>query len=188
MTRYRIIVAASLLTLFWASAGMSTDWTINLEKSRLGFVATFEGVEFDGVFKKFAGTVRFEPESLPASAFDIAVDVTSADTGSSDLNEGMALPDWFHFSRYPSATFVSSSIEKTTDTEYLAVGTLDVKGVRRSVRLPFRWQRSGDDARIIGDTALKRTQFNLGEGDWADVNVIGDSVRVWADLYLKRAP
>lgn len=187
MTRHGIVVVG-LLASFWVSAGMSTDWTINSEKSRLGFVATFEGAEFDGEFRRFDGTVRFEPESLQDSAFDIAVDVASADTGSRDLNEGMALPDWFHLSRYPRATFVSSSIEKRSDGGYLAVGTLDIKGIRKTVRLPFSWQRTADTARISGDIVLQRTQFNLGQGEWRDVSVVGDPVRVWADLFLTRAP
>ncbi|NIO39649.1 MAG: hypothetical protein GTO41_05310 [Burkholderiales bacterium] len=182
------LLVLGAVTSLWASAGVSTDWKINPQKSRLGFTATFEGAEFDGVFKDFDGNIRFDPDALHDSAFDVSVDVTSADTGSSDLNEGMALPEWFHFSRYPRATFTSSSIERETNTGYEAVGLLEIKGVRKTVRLPFRWQRAGDEARISGDAILKRTQFNLGDGEWADVNILGDSVRVWVDLNLVRVP
>jgi len=187
MKRY-LLVLVSMLASLWAAASMSMDWIIDSEKSRLGFTATFEGIEFDGEFREFEGTIRFDPASIQNSSFNVSIDVTSADSGSSDLNDGMALPAWFHFSRYPRATFISTSIKKTTNADYETVGTLGIKGIENTVQLPFRWQRNGDNAQISGNAILRRTQFNLGEGEWADVNLVGDSVRVWADLHLVRAP
>lgn len=163
------------------------NWAIISESSRLGFTATFEGAKFNGEFRRYQADLKFDPADLEHSRFEVTVDVTSADTGSSDLNDGMALPEWFNFRRYPRATFVTSAIRRLGPDRYEARGTLTIKGIAHEVTLPFSWQRLGDQAAIEGETVLQRTDFKLGEGEWASGAALSLDVRVWARLRLRPA-
>lgn len=183
-------VACIVLTVLMGPVSTTAhagNWVILPESSRLGFTATFEGAEFDGEFRRYQAELRFDPADLEHSRFEVTVDITSADTGSSDLNEGMALPEWFNFQRYPRATFVTSAIRRLGPDRYEARGALTIKGIEREVTLPFRWQRSGDQAEIEGETVMRRTDFKLGEGEWASGAALGLDVRVWARLHLRPA-
>jgi len=162
------------------------QWEVDSERSRLGFTATFEGAEFEGEFPLVEAIFRFDPERLSESRFEVRVDITGTDTGSPDLNDGMTLPEWFDSERFPLATFVSSAIEHDADNRYIATGTLTVKGVSRTVVLPFTWENLGNSAVINGRTTLNRIDFRIGEGDWSNDDVIGLNVAIWTQLNLNR--
>lgn len=183
----RSFAGIALAALMVPGTVYAGNWVILPESSRLGFTASLEGAEFDGQFRRYQADLSFNPADLEHSRFEVTVDVSSADTGSSDLNDGMALPEWFNFRRYPRATFVTSAIRRLGPVRYEARGTLTIKGIEREVMLPFTWQRSGDQATIEGETALRRTDFKLGEGEWASGEVLGLDVRVWARLRLRPA-
>ncbi len=125
----RVAVWSGLLTLALTSGPtLSAQWAIDHSASRLAFVATWEDTEFDGVFKHFEARILFDANQLASSAFDVSVDVTTADSDSADRDAAMADPEWFHFKRYPRATFVTSSIRAVGKESYEAQGTLTIKG------------------------------------------------------------
>ena len=165
---------------------LADSWQIDSTSSRLGFTATLEGAAFEGVFTVFDGTIRFDPTSPGSSLFDVTVDVTSIHTGSSELDEGIALPEWFHASRFPRLLFRSSAVVVRDPSVYEVEGVLQVKSVKKTIHLPFRWSQDGDKARIDGEATLNRIHFDLGAGDWSDPGIVGHEVRVWAELHLVR--
>jgi polyisoprenoid-binding protein YceI len=159
------------------------EWTPR-EGGRLGFVASWEGIEFEGVFHEFDAAVSFDPADLPGSRFDVKVDVTSADTQSADRDEGLADPEWFDYAKYPQATFESSSIKSIGDGKYEAAGKLTIKGVTHDITFPFAWEEHDRAAHLTGHTVLRRTDYHIGEGEWAEDDTVGFDVRVKVDLTL----
>ncbi len=184
----RLHLALNLLLALCLPAGAwGGSWIVVPEQSHLGFTATFEGAELKGELRRYQAEIVFDPEDLSASHFDVRVDVASIDTGSRDINEGLALPEWLDVSRHPWAAFRSASFARLADSRFEVHGTLTIKGVTRDVVLPFTWSSEGDQAGIAGEAVLQRGDFNLGEGDWADGEVVGLGVRVWTRLQLRRA-
>lgn len=165
----------------------AAEWRIDQRASRIEFTATFEGAEFGGTLTGITGTVVFDPDSPDTGRFDVAVDVRSADTGSSDLNEGMALSEWFDFARHPAARFVSERIASTAPARYETSGQLTIKGIHRAVTLPFTFAAQGESAEISGTTTLRRTDFNIGAGAWATDEAIGIAVKLAATIALTKA-
>jgi len=185
MSRAWLLLALGLLIGTVGPAG-AEQWAVDRGASRLGFVATWEGTEFDGVFRRFEADIRFDSHRLAASGFDVTVDVTSADTNSADRDASLADPEWFYFERYPHATFVTSAIRSMGNGRYEADATLTIKGLSRAMVLPFTWKASGDRAKMAGEVTLRRTDFNIGEGEWAEGDIIGLDVHVIVDLALSR--
>ena len=182
-----LAVTLAALALACPPAFAATPWAIESQESRLGFVATWEGTPFDGVFHRFRGAIDFEPTDLAGSRFDVKVDLSSADTRSADRDEALAGSEWFFTRRYPEATYVTSAFRDLGGGRFEAQGALTLKGVTRPVVLPFTWTEAGDAATLKGETRLVRTDFNVGEGEWKAGDVIGLEVRVVVDLRLRRA-
>jgi polyisoprenoid-binding protein YceI len=177
---------AALLVVSSASLAAPL-WIIESPASRLGFVATWEGTPFDGVFQRFGGTILFDPADLPSSRFEVTVDLASADTASADRDEALAGSEWFFVARNPRATFLTTAFRDLGGGRFEAEGTLSLKGVSRPVSLPFAWSSQGEMATLKGESRLVRTDFNVGEGEWSAGDVIGLDVRVLVDLRLRRA-
>ncbi|GAB4349763.1 MAG: hypothetical protein Kow006_11830 [Gammaproteobacteria bacterium] len=176
-----------LLLALVVPPSQAADWLVVKAESRIAFTATFEGAEFGGEFRDYSASLRFDPDDLAASRFEVRVATGSATTGSGELDDGMRLPDWFDTATFPEATFVSRRIEQQGNHRYVAEGNLTIKGVTRKVRLPFTWTRQGQRAEITGSATLNRGDFRIGEGEWADGSVIGLEVTVATRLVLRRA-
>lgn len=166
----------------------ATEWTVDHSESRLGFTNWWEGEAFESVFRQWrAETLRFSPDDLQDSRFDIRVDLTSVDTGTSDGNEAIAQPEWFNLNRYTTARYVADSFEATGDGGYEARGELSLKGNTHPVTLNFQWQPGDDTARLTGSARLDRTRFDVGLGEWRTGDTIALEVLVTFDLRLDRA-
>ena len=155
-----------------------------LDGGRIGFTASWEGSDFDGVFHRFDAAIAFDPEDLATSCFNVKVDVTSADTQSSDRDDALGDPEWFDFGKHPQATFVTSAFTAAGAGRYEAAGTLTIKGVSHELRFPFTWETHDGKAHLQGETTIVRTDFHIGEGEWSDGDTIGLDVRVHVDLSL----
>ena len=70
--------------------------------------------------------------------------------------------------------------------EYAADGTLTLRGVSRPVTLTFTWT-PGSPATLAGRASVKRLEFGVGGGDWADTGAIPDEVAISTRVFLRPA-
>ena len=184
---------ALLLLALAAVPAQAGNWTVVHEESRLGFTATQTGSEFRGRFEQFEADMTFHADDLDASRFDVAVDVTSVNTGSGDRDSTLADQAWFWFSKFPQAHFETRRIEHRGDDRYAAVADLTIKSITHEVTLPFTWKRRGEEARIEGSVTaimeggltMDRTRWNVGTGEWSSGDTVGRKVEVSVDLLLR---
>jgi polyisoprenoid-binding protein YceI len=176
-----LLCAACIFASLPAQA--ARNWTVH-EGGKLGFTASWEGIEFDGVFHKFDAAIAFDPADLAGSRFDVKVDVTSADTQSSDRDEALADAEWFDYPKYPQATFLTTAFKSIDAGHYEATGTLTIKGISKDIAFPFTWEEHDGMAHLQGDTTVQRTDFHIGDGEWAEDDTVGFKVSVHIDLKL----
>lgn len=182
-----ILLTAGLAT---AAAAAAAEWRVVHPESHIGFVATYDDIPFDARFESFEADIRFDPDNLDSAAFDIRIDVGSVDSNSVDRDEGMRQKEWLAADAHPSARFRATQFEKLSAAgRYKAIGTLDLKDVRESVEVPFEWRDlSGGGAVLSAATTLRRDDFHIGTGEWAEDDTIGFEVKVEAELTLAAQP
>lgn len=181
------IAAAALAGLVASQPVPAEDWTVDYGASTLGFTAAYDEIPFDGRFGTFDARIRFDPEHPEAGQFTVTVDIGSVDTDSADRDEGMQDPDWFDTARYPEARFESTRLEALGEGgDYTAIGDLTIKGITNAVTLSFHWTRSDASVRLRGSGSVKRGDFDIGAGDWADDDTVGFDVGIEFDLTLSR--
>lgn len=178
-----------------STAGSAQSWTVVQGESRLGFEGDYSGSGFSGQFPRFTAVIHFDPEQLDASSFDVSVDATSVTTFNADWDSNLGSQDWFYFSRYPQATYVTSAFRRLEGQEFLATGTLDLKGHQGEVELRFTWTQTADggallegQAKLLGDAEVNRRDFRIGDGDWYEDSTIGFKVLVKVSLLLEKSP
>lgn len=164
----------------------AASWSVDLPASELAFYASWEGIEFKGVFHRYRVDLRFDPRDLAGSGFRVRVELASIDSRSADRDEGMVEPEWLDVPHHPEARFATREIRALGPGRYEASGTLTLKGVRRPLTLPFTWKERDDHAEMAARVTLRRTDFKIGEGEWASGEMIGLDVRVEAHLRLVR--
>ena len=190
MTRFgKLAVAAGSVLAATAMSGTAQaadEWVVDPDASTLAFVATQSGDEFTGQFESWQADVAFSPDDLVGSQVTVTIDMATADAGANDRNGQLPTADWFAVEDHPTATFVTTGFAHVDGDDYEASADLTIKGVTLPVTLPFTLTIEGDTASVTGALTLVRTDYSVGEGQWADGGTVGLDVTVVVDLTATR--
>jgi polyisoprenoid-binding protein YceI len=148
------------------------------DKSEITFVSKQMGVELQGRFRKFDGDIVFKPADLPASKARIEVDLGSIDLGAPDSEAEVRGKDWFQVASFPKGVFQSSAIRAKGADRFEAVGKFTLKGITRDLVVPVTVKHVGNQSVAEGGFVMKRTDFNIGQGVWADPDAVAIDVTV----------
>lgn len=186
-----LILILGLCSQLLSQFSTATEWRSDPAHSELAYSVNFEQLPINGQFK------RFSVDYIAAQQLRVVVDITSVDMGNSDINEAIRDVDWFDIESHSQAIFLSDEIKTLSDaefntefnTEFIAKGSLQLKGISRPVNVPFSWQPSADSAAMTGKLTLRRSDFAIGSPEWASGDQIGIDVDVsFALKMLKHAP
>jgi polyisoprenoid-binding protein YceI len=170
------------LLLFATVNAQAADYTA-LPGSSLGFTASYQGEAFNGSFGRFAPQIRFDPGKLTDSRFDVRITLTSASTQNSERDETLMSSEFFDAKAQPEARYVATKFRALGGNRFVADGVLSLHGVSKPAPLTFTWTAGAKPA-LDGTALLKRLDFNVGTGDWTDLDLIPNDVKVSTHLVL----
>lgn len=185
---YSLLLIAALALTPAPSADPCSGWQSVAGESKLQFVASFEGAPAPGAFRQFSVCLDFDAEQPGTGRLEVWIDIASADMDSADINQAIAGPEWFDAMQFPRAHYLSEEIEPGDSSAFVAHGRLSLKGVEREVSVPFGWQVDGADRKMAGELTLRRSDFEIGVGEWAGDDSIGVDVTVRFEVTLRTAP
>lgn len=184
----RVIGIVMLFGLLSAPVSAS-DWQVMPGDSRLGFVAIQNDKEFTGEFKSFSADITFDPQALDKASATVTVDTGSIHMKRpKDELEAARGPDWFHVKKFPHAAFKTTAFRKVGANTYEADAELTIRGVTKNVTLPFVLDISGDTAKMEGAVTINRSNYGVGQGQFAKGKWFGLDVKVTVNLTAKRKP
>ena len=128
------------------------DYVVDASHSRLGFSARHAMVTtVRGQFSDFDGTAHVDAENPAASSVSIAIRPASISTGTADRDGHLVSGDFFDVENHPAITFSSTAVERD-GSEWTITGDLTIKGVTRSVTIPF--EETGTAVDPFGNTRV----------------------------------
>ena len=179
----RLLLIASCAAALVPS-GASAD-VIGPGKSEIAFTMKQMGVNFDGRFKAWKADIVFKPAALDQSKATIDIDLASLDLASADSEAEARDPLWFNTSKFPVAHFASTSFKSLGGDRYEVAGKLALKGITRDCVVPIAVKADAAGNRVAeGAFLLKRLEYKIGEGEWADTATVADDVRVRVRIVL----
>ena len=181
--RSAISAAAAFLAL--ACGGVHAQ-TVDLAKSQISFGFRQENVPGEGTFRRFTAQVSFDSARPEATRANIEVDVTSIDIGEAAWNSDMQGASWFNARQFPNATFIAAGAKAAGGGRFEAPGKFTLKGVTRDVVATFTAKADPGGTLLEGTVPLKRADFRIGEGAWADTSVVANDVAVRFKVYLRK--
>lgn len=160
--------------------------TVDLAKSEISFGFKQENVPGQGKFKKFSAQIAFDAAKPDATKTSIEIDITSVDLGDAGWNSDVQGASWFNAKQFPKSTFVSTSAKALGDGRFEAPGKFTLKGTTRDVVATFTAKIDASGTLIEGAVPVKRTDFKIGDGPWADTSVVANEVAVKFKVFLKK--
>ncbi len=157
-------------------------WAIVRGISKLQFEAVLYNAPFTGDFNDFGGTIIFNPDDLSTAKADITVQLKNVVTGDADRDSNIVGSEWFDTAQFPIARFVTSKFEHGDGNNYVAVGDLTIRDKTMPLVIPFTLDIENDTAHMKAEFTLDRTNFGIGQGQWADESSVKHDVKVLIDL------
>ncbi|WP_199553836.1 YceI family protein [Sandaracinobacteroides hominis] len=168
----------ALALMLLATPAAASQWNLVPAQSSLSFAPEWNGQALDGRFPKFSASIRFDPAKLTEAKVDAVIDLAAATTPDKTVNASLPTADWFDVKKSPTARFTSSSITQVKRGQYLARGTLTMRGLAVPVALPFTLAIKGDTATMQGQAVLDRRSFKIGNDSDASGTWVGFKVPV----------
>ena len=178
----------ALATLLMATAGQAAaaDY-VQAPGSTLVFASNYQGETFTGKFGGFATTLSFDPANLAASKLDVAIQLAGTQTGNKDRDDTLVSADFFNVGKFAQARYTATKFRALGGNQYAADGTLTLRGASKPVTLTFTWT-PGAQPVLTGKATVKRLDFGVGGGDWADTSTIPNEVAISTKVVLKPKP
>jgi polyisoprenoid-binding protein YceI len=178
----RIAVIAAILGLLIAPASAAQHWKVDAAKSKLGFTVNWGGEPFTATFRSWKADIDFDPADLRHAHANITIDTGSESSGDSETDGGVKGAEGFAALRFPAAQFRTTGFTHKGGDQYVATGTLSIKGISRSVTLPFTLTLAGNTAHAMGKAQIVRTDFHVGTGEWEKADPVAHEVTVNVDI------
>ncbi|WP_339447256.1 YceI family protein [Pseudomonas sp. EA_5y_Pfl2_R50] len=168
-----LLVAACWLCA--VPAAQAVEYTrVNTEASQISFTYNQMGSRMFGTFGQFEASLNFDTDNLSSAHTTLHIDLNSINAGSEDANTELVKPAWFDTRNFPVATFQSRRFTQVGQHRYLIDGQLTLKGITRNVQVPVELKPDSAIGIFDGELVLKRDEFGLGAGEWADTVVSKD--------------
>lgn len=162
-------------------------WKIISSESSITFTGVQNGAPASGSFKKFTGSIQFDPNQLSNSKVKIVIDMNSVSMSYADFTSALLTEDWFNVKLFPDAIFSAKNFTKKGANQYMASGSLTIRDKTVPTQIQFDTKEQSDNKFIVtGNTIVKRTQFGVGQGEWSDTDAIKDNVKISFTITAQR--
>jgi polyisoprenoid-binding protein YceI len=143
-----------------------------------------------GRFSDFSGAVHLDEEEPGNASVALTIDAASIDTNNTDRDQHLRSDDFFAVATYPTITFESSRVVKTSAETYDVTGTLTIRGVAREIILPVTYLGTANDpwgiarAGFETDLTINRKDFGLSWNAALETGgfLVGDEVRIGVSI------
>ncbi|GAA3544427.1 YceI family protein [Amycolatopsis ultiminotia] len=147
---------------------LTGEYTIDGTHSRIGFVARHAMVtKVRGSFNEFDGSFTVNGDDPAKSSATVTIQTKSIDTRNADRDGHLRTNDFLSTDEHPTITFTSTDVTQTGDDTFDVTGELTIKGITKSVTIPFEFGGSAKDpygndrVGFDGSTAVNRSDFGV---------------------------
>ncbi|MDR3716531.1 MAG: YceI family protein [Puia sp.] len=131
--------------------------------SKVSFKIKNFGFNVEGSFKGLRGTVRFDPNDLAGSSFDVSVDAATVNTDNDMRDSHLKNETYFDVSKYPRIRLVSTKVVASNKGgTYILYGKLTIKDKTQDLSFPFAATASNGGYLFAGEFKINRKDFGVG--------------------------
>lgn len=161
-------------------------WEIDKDHTSIYFDVRHTYATVRGLFEDFSGTLVLDPDNPGASSIELTVGVTSINTHIAQRDNHLRSDDFFAADKFPVMTFKSTDVKPVKGNRYIITGNLTIKDVTKKIEVPFTYYGMKENplkkgrmvAGFEADFVINRLDYHVGNGQFADMGVVGKEVRI----------
>ncbi|WP_435258792.1 cytochrome b/b6 domain-containing protein [Thioclava sp. FR2] len=174
-------IAAAPLT---QPAEQSTAGNWQVTDGSLAFAVKQMGQTVNGSFGNWSAEISFDETPVDGRNGQVTVQIDTGSLTLGSVTDQAKGNDFFNVTSFPQAIFSAEILPEGGD--YIAKGTLTLRGIEQPVDLPFTLTVEGNTATMSGQVTLDRRAFEMGKA-YADESNVGFAVVVDVNLTATRS-
>ena len=169
-------------------------WLIDADHTNFYFSIDHIYAKVQGRFNEYRGTLIFNPDNLKESKMSFEIKAKSVDTGIGRRDKHLRSADFLDTAKFPLITFTSKSITRAEGNIYNVSGILTIKDVSKEIVLPLVFAGTRENpmapetevAGFNGRLTLDRLAYNVGDGKYYHMGVVGKDVEILVTIEALR--
>ncbi len=183
-------IAGVLFLAVAATAGaQEARFVKDAAHSEINFVAESRLLDAHGYWESWDADIAFDPSDWTKASVKLVIDTKSINTRVTARDNHLRSRDFFAADSFPQITFVSTLVNKVSDTKVNITGDLTIRGVTKQVTIPGTlvfWDDAARMGRMKGQFTVVRSDFGVSYN--SKMNPIADEIPVAFDITFKGAP
>ena len=185
--RKLLLGSVFLLGLTDMAVAAPVSYELIKEKSQLKFVAIQNNAPVTGMFKEFDAEISFDYTRPQDGKIKATIKTGSVTTDYEEVEKNLKLPEWLAVEMFPEAKLETTLISQIpSSNNYYAEGKLTLRDKTMPIVLNFQIKDFGDTAIAEGYATVKRSDYGVGQGEWANADVVKNEVRVEFRINAKK--
>ena len=144
------------------------NWKSNTSDSNV----SFSGGKVNGSFSGVQSEAIIDDENPEKSSISATIDANSINTGNVTMDEHALSETGLNGAKFKTISFQSKTVVKK-DNQYFATGDLTLKGVTKSITIPFSFTSSGENGELNGKFEVVPSEYGVTRGGTPSVATIG---------------
>jgi polyisoprenoid-binding protein YceI len=184
---YALRILTCILSLFLAAPAQVNTKAATYDITHVYSSVSFNITKFffneEGGFRQYSGKILYDPDHPERSRVQMTVQAESIDTRNKGRDQVLRSDNFFNVVRYPTLTFISTSVVPRQNGMLDVVGDLTIHGVTKHVTIPVHFlgtkqmQGWGDFIGFNTEFTIDRTEFGVNGGSsWS--GILGKEVKI----------
>ncbi len=163
----------SLILLFsLAFSVLNAQKALTLKKYFVQYTVKNAGINSTGRFDNISANVVLDDSQLDKSSIYATIQTASFNSSIALRDKHLKDKEYLDAVNYPTITLASTKITKK-ENGYLGTFNLTIKGITKSVQLPFYVTVKGNDLEFVSsDLSIDRTAYGVGGSSFTLSNTV----------------
>lgn len=162
---------------------------LDAEHSTVAFRVRHLFTKVNGQFRSFEGTIDFDQQDAGRSKLAVTIQASSIDTNVAARDTDLKSARFFDVARFPTLTFVSTTVTSSGPNRAAIRGVLTMHGVSKEVVIDTEFLGGGKDPwgnqrfSFHGETKVNRKDFGMAWNQAIEAGgvMVGDEVEIILD-------
>lgn len=152
---------------------------VSSPRAEIKFNIVNAGFDVDGTIAIRNLEMKFDPGNLATSFIYASADPSSIQTGIGIRDKHLKRSDYFHVTKYPEISIRSKTFKKTGRHKFAGKFDLTIKGITKTVTIPFAMTRENGKIKYEGAFEINRLEYSIGEPSIT----VDDKVKVFVTVH-----
>ena len=188
----KILTLAAVALFMQTAVFAQSTWKVDKAHSHVKFTITHLAVsDVDGTFKDFDASIVAAKPDFSDAKYTFTANTASVNTENDNRDGHLKSADFFDVAKFPTLSFVSTSVAAAGTNKYKVTGNLTLHGVTKAVTLDVVYRGTitnpmskGPDAGFKITGTIKRSDFGFGSkfsspmlSDEVELNASGEFLK-----------